>query len=86
MAKVTVEMNSAGAITLMNSSEVQSLLLQKAQSIANSASSKSGGQYSADVRAGKTRAHARATTADRHARNMEFNYNTLLKSIGAGKQ
>lgn len=83
--KIEVKMNSAGAIEVMNSGGVQSFLLSKAQAIAGTASGSSGGQYTADVRAGQTRAHARVTTADKRARDMEYNYNCLLKAMGSGR-
>lgn len=83
MANIKVVMNIPGCIEVRNSAGVQSFLLSKAQSIAGSASGKSGGQYTADVRAGRARAHARVTTADKRARDMEYNYNCLLKSMGS---
>lgn len=82
MANVKVVMNSGGAIDILNSSGVQSECLEVAQSIASSASAKSGASYIADVQPGATRAHARAKTADQHANNVEYNYNYLLKSMG----
>lgn len=81
MANVEVKMNSAGAIELMNSYEMQQICLQHAQKIAESANAKGGGGYEANVQPGATRAHARATTASDHARKTEFNNNYLLKSI-----
>lgn len=85
MAKVKFVMNIAGFDELRNSHEVQQLLLSKANSIASSAKSKSNGSYITDVQPGKKRAHARVTTADKRARDMEYNYNCLLKSLNAGK-
>lgn len=86
MASFTFKPNVSGFTTLRNSQEVQNLLLEKAKAIEVSAQSKSGGKYKTDVRPGKTRAHARVATDDRHARNMEYNHNCLLKSIDAGRQ
>lgn len=86
MANVKVVMNSAGAIDVLNSGAIQNSCLEAAQKIASSASSQSGASYIADVQSGKTRAHARAKTADQHAANIEYNYNYLLKSMKRSKK
>lgn len=84
MASVKVVMNSAGAIALMNSAEVQADLLSRAEAIKGRAESFGSGSYEADVQAGRTRAHAMVKTTD--ARSMASNkkHNSLLKSLGAG--
>lgn len=59
--------NISGFIELRNSSAVQSMCLGYAQTYAAAAdgmASFSGASYTADVRAGRTRCHARAKTSN----------------------
>ena len=79
-----VVLNSAGVREQMNSGEVQSELLGRAEAIANHARS-FGGEYEADVQPGRTRAHALVKTKDRHAERANAKHNALLKALDAGR-
>ena len=85
MARVRVEMSTPGSIALLNSEGVQQDLLRRAERIKASADSMGSGEYVADVRPGKTRAHARVKTAGTW-RDYYSNrkHNSLLKSLDAG--
>ena len=85
--KVRVKMNSKGARALLNSAEVQSLLLERAGRVQDSANAKLGAtdpeqMYQADVQAGKTRARAMVKTSGHESRRDNARNNTLLKSLG----
>lgn len=84
MAKVEVKMNSAGAIELLNSPEIQSFLLAKANAIKASADSMGSGKYDADVQPGKKRAHAMVKTTDTLSKASNRKHNSLLKAMNAG--
>ena len=84
MADVKVVMNHAGAREILNSPEVQAELLARAGRIKSQARTH-GGNYTADVQPGKSRAHARVSTADDEARKRNLQTNALLKSIDAGR-
>lgn len=79
-----VVLHSAGVREVMNSGEVQSELLSRAEPIASHAES-FGGSYEADVRPGRTRAHALVKTKDRYAERANAKHNALLKSLDAGR-
>lgn len=83
-AKVRVAANLAGMRALRNSAEVQADLLARAQRIGSRAETM-GGDYAADVRPGKTRAHAMVKTDGVHAARANAKKNSLLKSIDAGR-
>lgn len=85
MAKVEVKIDWEAARKLRNSEEMQDILLEKAQAIADSASSKSGKEYIADVQPGVNRAHAQAKTGSWAAVQAESKHNYLLKSLSAGR-
>lgn len=88
MAKnVRVKMNSAGAIAIMNSREMQADLLERANRIKEAADGMASEKYEADVQPGKTRAHAMVKTPAGDFRTMasQRKHNTLLKSLDAGR-
>lgn len=85
MSKVKVRMNSRGAVGLMNSSEIQNDLLNRAQRIKSQADTFGSGVYVADVRPGKTRAHAMVKTSDPRSIVSNAKHNTLLKSLDVGR-
>lgn len=82
MAKpVRVRLKSGNIRALLNRGDVQALLLEHAQAIA----SRAGDGHSADVQAGKARAHARVSADTQRARRKNIRENTLLKAMGGGK-
>lgn len=87
MAKVKVVMNRAGSVALMNSAEMQSDLLSRAERIKARADGMASGKYEADVQIGKTRAHAMVKTPSGDFKTMasQRKHNTLLKSMDAGR-
>lgn len=87
MAKWKVKINSAGAREVMNSSGVQSDLLNRANRIKARADSMGSGTYEADVQPGKSRAHAMVKTPRGDFKTMasQRKHNTLLKSMDAGR-
>ena len=85
MADVTVKMNSSGARQILNGSAVQGELLKRAEKIKARADGMGSGEYSADVRPGKNRAHAMVKTTDFKSMASNAKHNTLLKSLDAGK-
>lgn len=87
MAKVKVVMNQAGCNELRNSPGVQAELLARAQRIKASADGMGSGKYEADVRPGRTRAHAMVKTpkGDFLTMQSQVKHNTLLKALGSGR-
>lgn len=85
MADVTIKMNSSGARKILNGSAVQGELLKRAEKIKARADGMGSGEYSADVRPGKNRAHAMVKTTDFKSMASNAKHNTLLKSLDAGK-
>ena len=85
MADVKVKINSAGARKILNGSAVQGDLLRRAEKIKASADGMGSGEYAADVRPGKNRAHAMVKTTDFISKKSNAKHNTLLKSMDAGK-
>lgn len=88
MARCMVVINSAEAVRIMNSPEMQADLLARAERIRDRAGSigtvgQSG--YEADVRPGKSRAHAMVKTSGDHGARSNAKHNSLLKSIDAGR-
>ena len=85
MSKVRVKMNIPGCIAYRNSDSVQSDLLDRAERIRAQAETFGSGHYTADVRPGRTRAHAMVKTTDARSIASNRKHNSLLKSIGAGR-
>ena len=79
--------NMAGFIELRNSSPLQFELREAADRIATAAEANSyrNSEYNADVRPGKTRAHARAITASRGAYWSAMKRKSLTSAIDAGR-
>ncbi len=73
--KVHIELNEAGVRELLKSPEIQAACMEQAQRMA----SKAGDGYTADVRAGRNRAVARASAATEAALKDNLKNNTLLK-------
>lgn len=84
MGNVKFKPDARGFAALRNSSGVQEVLLGHAQAIACRASANSyrNSAYTADVRPGKTRAHARVSTATRGAYWSQVKRRTLSSAIG----
>ena len=80
MARVRVKMLSAGAVALMNTAEMQDILLGQAEPIADRA----GPGFEADVQPGPGRAHAMVKSTDYRSRRAQAENNALLKAIGGG--
>lgn len=80
MARVTVKMSSAGARQLMNSAEVQQLLLEHARDVA----ARAGEGFDSDVQPGRNRAHAMVKSTDYESMRRQATDNVLLKAIGGG--
>ena len=78
-------MNDAGVRSVLNCAEVQADLLKRAQRIKSRADSMGSGVYEADVRPGKTRAHAMVKTTDARSCASNAKHNSLLKSLDAGR-
>lgn len=78
MARTTVKMSSAGARQLMNSAEVQQLLLEHAREVA----ARAGAGFEADVQPGRNRAHAMVKSTDYESMRRQATDNVLLKAIG----
>lgn len=85
MGSVKVKMSNAGARSIMNSSDVQSDLLRRAQAIKGTAESIGSASFAADVQAGRNRAHAMVKTTDAKSRRSNAKNNALLKSLDAGR-
>lgn len=85
MGSVKVVVKPSGAREIMNSQEMQQDLLERAQRIKSRADSVGSGRYEADVRPGKTRAHAMVKTTDVVSMASNKKHNTLLKSMDAGR-
>lgn len=86
MAKtVKVKMSTPGCNAVRNSPEVQADLLARAERIRARAGGFGSGKYEADVRPGKTRAHAMVKTTDIVSMASNRKHNTLLKSMDAGR-
>lgn len=76
--------NPEGFRALMNSSETQAMLLAKAERVASAATSKAtykGAAYAADVRPGKNRAHARASSTTSGGYWAALRQKTLASSL-----
>lgn len=81
MAKVTVKMLSIGARALMNSSEMQKLMLERAEPIRDAA----GDGFDVDVQPGRNRAHAMVKSTNYESRRRQAQDNVLLKAIDAAR-
>lgn len=80
--------NNAAFVALRNSPEVQAEILKRADAVANAAlqSSWPRSEYKTDVQPGKSRAHARASTANREAWWSQFKgKHALLSAIDSAK-
>ena len=84
MAKTHIKWDLKAFDNFRNSREVQDEILDRAERIKQQAES-FGGEYKADVRPGKKRAHAMVKAADFKAARMNAKSNILLKSMDAGK-
>ena len=84
MADAEVRMNLAGCTEIRNSAGAQAAILARANAIAARATA-SGCKSTADVMPGRTRAHARVKPATKQASEHNATYNTILKSMGAGR-
>lgn len=88
MAKnIRVRMNHSGARAILNSGEVQSNLLARAQAIqagANATLPGDAAPYVADVQAGTNRARAMVKTSDAANRRHEGKTNAILKNLDRG--
>lgn len=85
MADIRVEMNHSGAREILNSPEIQAELLRRANRIREAADGMGSGVYAADVKPGKSRAHAMVKTTDFKSMASNAKHNTLLKAWNAGK-
>lgn len=81
MAKPVVRISSRGARELMNREDVQKLLLERADAVAERA----GPGFEADVQPGRNRAHAIVKSTDVESRRQQAKHNVLLKSIDAAR-
>jgi hypothetical protein len=84
MADIELKLNLPGFNAVRNSAEVQSALMRRASAIASRAGSM-GAPCTVDVRTGRTRAHARVSTANAESARNNAKSNTLLKSLDAGR-
>ena len=82
---VRVKINSRAARALLNGPEIQGELLAYAEKVKASAESMGGGEYVADVRPGKNRAHAIARTTDIESRRSNAKHNSLMKGLNAAR-
>lgn len=72
-----IVLNPKGLNELMKSSEIQSVLTQKAKEV----QSRCGKGYETDIYVGKTRANASIGAKTKSAKRDNFKNNTLLKAI-----
>lgn len=77
MSDVKVVLNSSGVSELLKSPEIQAVLKEHADRIAQSCS----GAYETDVYVGKTRANASIITRDGATYRHNLKTNELLKAI-----
>lgn len=77
MAKVRIELNSAGVQELLKGSSMQSVLSEHARAISGNA----GEGYSQDIYVGKTRANAMVYADTYQAKKDNLENNTLLKAV-----
>lgn len=80
--KVTVELNRASVGQLLQSGEMQDMLLKKAEQVAG----KCGSGYESASYLMPTRAVARISAATPEAKRDNLKNNTLLKALGSAKQ
>ena len=84
MAKNYFKPNLAGQIALRNSPKVQKDLLRRANAIKSQAmNGAKTSEYKCDVQPGKTRAHARCSTANAAAYWRQLRYKNLSSAIDA---
>ncbi len=84
MAKTYIKWDLKAFDNFRNSPKVQSEILARAERVKKQAES-FGGEYKADVRPGRKRAHAMVKATDFKAVRMNAKSNILLKSLDAGK-
>jgi len=77
MSKIRFTLNRKGVAALMKSSQMQSILTEKATAIKN----KAGSGYERDIYVGKNRANARVWASSPSAKKDNLENNTLLKSV-----
>lgn len=85
MGSVRIELNDAGIREFLNSSAMQSEVLEQAKMAAGRAKTGGGhdhGDYAVDVRPGKIRAHARVSTVNDEQVRSNWKHNQLVKSVG----
>lgn len=78
MPKTKIVLNSAGVRAMLKSPEMQAMLSERAQAVAQRA----GAGYETDVFAGKTRANASVFASDAKSAKDNLKNNTLLKALG----
>lgn len=77
MAKYKIKLNSAGVRALLKSAEMQNLLRERANDIANAA----GSGYTTDVYIGTNRANAGVFASSPEAMRDNLKNNSLLKAV-----
>ena len=77
MPKTKIVLNSAGVRAMLQSPEMQAMLSERAQAIAERA----GNGYETDVFVGKTRANASVFASTEDAMKDNLDNNTLLKAV-----
>lgn len=82
MARTCVfKWDKAAAPQIMNSGETQAVILQRANGVKRIADSIGSATYAANVRAGKTRAHAIVYTPSNHAIYSNAKHKSLIKAL-----
>ncbi len=77
MAKTKIELISAGVRAMLRSTEMQSLLAERASEIANAA----GDGYETDIYVGRNRANAGVFASTDEAMRDNLKNNSLLKAV-----
>lgn len=77
MSKVKVKLNGAGVRQLLQSTEMQTLLSEKAREIVG----RCGEGYSSDIYVGKNRANAMIKADTRKSQRDNLKNNTILKAV-----
>lgn len=91
MASVKVRINSAGARSILMSPAVSAELDRRGQAIARAACDMASADalrnppFSANTESGMNRARCIVGAASPHGINHNNKYNTLIKSLGAGR-
>ncbi|CYX62069.1 hypothetical protein [Streptococcus suis] len=77
MSNIRFKLNRKGVAELMKSSQMQSILTEKAKMVA----SRAGEGYASDIYVGKTRANAMVYADSIKAKRDNKKNNTLLKAV-----